>query len=547
MINEKLNKAVANDIGEHLSDHKYWDMLYDTKEYYSKYELMNTKKADPDFTNSDFAKTGWEGNVNIPFDKVMIERKELESAPGFSKFYRNNAGQGNPLNEFTKIQKILEVEYQKQRYDMDYLIKNPQQIRKFLNLLKNEVDSVENKWSALLDDPTDIKKMKVLIYIKEQTKKNFVKLFKHKKNQIDGHINDVNDNTEFNQIIEYFNREYQYEINLLDSLKNKGESSLSEKETLLFNLLKSKYESDSIDQKYLIRLRSKILNNYELNESEMTDLYSLEEQLKTNVASEIEAMQALVTSKQSGNQSLQAYIKEVDEFKELLEYNIDDEQLIEYMFKYKYSDDNEDYLFYFLQMIAHSVNLTFDADTQQINHVLSGNTAKIMESSLQEDQKNVLLYYQQNVANYLENTKEYRQKYYYMYKAYENQQAYEDLYPYDKDLKAFTSKFRNVDEKSFLNYDKFDYRNLNNNKYEYKSHTTALSVSNPIYADDKLYKQTDSKDPNSGKVEFNNDRNDYLQYTRRHYEKYLEEKNTLVSKETLGQFAMASSVLLLML
>lgn len=32
MINEKLNKAVANDIGEHLSDHKYWDMLYDTKE-----------------------------------------------------------------------------------------------------------------------------------------------------------------------------------------------------------------------------------------------------------------------------------------------------------------------------------------------------------------------------------------------------------------------------------------------------------------------------------------------------------------------------------
>lgn len=67
-----------------------------------------------------------------------------------------------------------------------------------------------------------------------------MKLFKHKKNQIDGHINDVNDNTEFNQIIEYFNREYQYEINLLDSLKNKGESSLSEKETLLFNLLKSK-------------------------------------------------------------------------------------------------------------------------------------------------------------------------------------------------------------------------------------------------------------------------------------------------------------------
>lgn len=47
---------------------------------------MNTKKADPDFTNSDFAKTGWEGNVNIPFDKVMNERKELESAPGFSKF-----------------------------------------------------------------------------------------------------------------------------------------------------------------------------------------------------------------------------------------------------------------------------------------------------------------------------------------------------------------------------------------------------------------------------------------------------------------------------
>lgn len=75
-------------------------------------------------------------------------------------------------------------------------------------------------------------------------------------------------------------------------------------------------------------------------------------------------------------------------------------------------------------------------------------------------------------------------------------------------MKQFTSKFRNVDEKSFLNYDKFDYRKLNNNNYEHKSHTKAASVSSPIYASDILYKPTDSNDKNGGKIEMNNERND---------------------------------------
>lgn len=47
---------------------------------------MNTKKTEIDFTNTEFAKTGWEGNVNIPFDKVMNDRKALESSTGYAKF-----------------------------------------------------------------------------------------------------------------------------------------------------------------------------------------------------------------------------------------------------------------------------------------------------------------------------------------------------------------------------------------------------------------------------------------------------------------------------
>jgi len=71
---------------------------------------MNTKKTDPDFTNFEFAKTGWEANVNIPFDQVINERKQIESSAGYAQFYRNNSGPENPLNEFPKIQKLLEVE-----------------------------------------------------------------------------------------------------------------------------------------------------------------------------------------------------------------------------------------------------------------------------------------------------------------------------------------------------------------------------------------------------------------------------------------------------
>jgi len=47
---------------------------------------MNTKKTDPDFTNFEFAKTGWEANVNIPFDQVINERKQIESSAGYAQF-----------------------------------------------------------------------------------------------------------------------------------------------------------------------------------------------------------------------------------------------------------------------------------------------------------------------------------------------------------------------------------------------------------------------------------------------------------------------------
>jgi hypothetical protein len=114
-------------------------------------------------------------------------------------------------------------------------------------------------------------------------------LFKHKKNQIDGLPIEVDSNTQFNQIIEYFNREHQYEVKLLDTLRNKGEA-LNEKEQLLFNLLISKYESNAVDLKYLIRLRTRILDGGEITESEMSDLESLEELRKTNDVTEIEAM-----------------------------------------------------------------------------------------------------------------------------------------------------------------------------------------------------------------------------------------------------------------
>lgn len=70
---------------------------------------------------------------------------------------------------------------------------------------------------------------------------------------------------------------------------------MSENEFRLRDLLLSKYEANSVDQKYQIRLRTKLLNNQELTESEMTDLYSLEEQRKINVDLEIQAMQDLVT------------------------------------------------------------------------------------------------------------------------------------------------------------------------------------------------------------------------------------------------------------
>jgi len=74
---------------------------------------MNTSKSDPDFTNHTFAKTGWTENVNIPFDKVINERKQIESSQGFSRFYTSNSGVENPLNEFVKVQKQLETEYSK--------------------------------------------------------------------------------------------------------------------------------------------------------------------------------------------------------------------------------------------------------------------------------------------------------------------------------------------------------------------------------------------------------------------------------------------------
>lgn len=43
---------------------------------------MNTGKSDPDFTNHLFAETGWTDNVNIPFDKVINDRKQIESSKG---------------------------------------------------------------------------------------------------------------------------------------------------------------------------------------------------------------------------------------------------------------------------------------------------------------------------------------------------------------------------------------------------------------------------------------------------------------------------------
>jgi len=129
-------------------------------------------------------------------------------------------------------------------------------------------------------------------------------LFKHKKNQIDGLPIEVDGNTQFNQIIEYFNREHQYEVKLLDTLRNKGEA-LNEKEQMLFNLLISKYESNAVDLKYLIRLRTRILDGGEISESEMSDLESLEELRKTNDVTEIEAMREYVMSKQSNTSSIQ--------------------------------------------------------------------------------------------------------------------------------------------------------------------------------------------------------------------------------------------------
>jgi len=75
-------------------------------------------------------------------------------------------------------------------------------------------------------------------------------------------------------------------------MKNKGDSNLSEKEKLLFNLLTSKYETDQVDLKYLTRLRTRMLHNETLTESELADMYSLEQTLSSNVEDEINAMQA---------------------------------------------------------------------------------------------------------------------------------------------------------------------------------------------------------------------------------------------------------------
>lgn len=61
-------------------------MLYDTKEYFKKYELMNTTQPDPDFTNHTFKATGWTDNVNIAFDQVINDRKKIEASPGYSRF-----------------------------------------------------------------------------------------------------------------------------------------------------------------------------------------------------------------------------------------------------------------------------------------------------------------------------------------------------------------------------------------------------------------------------------------------------------------------------
>jgi len=80
---------------------------------------------------------------------------------------------------------------------------------------------------------------------------------------------------------------------------------LNEKEQMLFNLLISKYESNAVDLKYLIRLRTSILDGGEISESEMSDLESLEELRKTNDVTEIEAMREYVMSKQSNTSSIQ--------------------------------------------------------------------------------------------------------------------------------------------------------------------------------------------------------------------------------------------------
>ena len=92
---------------------------------------MNTSNPEVDITNHTFKQTGWEKNVNIPFDATMVERAEIEKAPGFAKFYTTNSGPENPLNEFLKIQLKLQNEYQHKPMDLDYLIKNPTTIINF--------------------------------------------------------------------------------------------------------------------------------------------------------------------------------------------------------------------------------------------------------------------------------------------------------------------------------------------------------------------------------------------------------------------------------
>jgi len=121
--------------------------------------------------------------------------------------------------------------------------------------------------------------------------------------------------------------------------------------------LTNKYERDGVELKYYITLKQKFLARESLSSFEQSEITRLELKFSNNVEYELELIKGFLTQREPQN-VLALLSVELEDIHELLEYNIDEDRVMEWLLKWQYGDRDDEQLFGFFQFIAHSIDCT---------------------------------------------------------------------------------------------------------------------------------------------------------------------------------------------